>query len=791
LGVPGDRNTVKKRVDCGLSTEQAGRLLLKYGPNEINEKKQGFIAKFIKWFISPIALMLLLAALLSLASRKVFDFYFITSLMLFNFAIAAWHEHKADSAISKLKDMLAISVKVFRDGSWQWFDSRQLVPGDLVEMVSGELVAADMRILQAKNLTINESVLTGESFPKDKAVNDTAYSGSFVATGWVHAVVTATGSSTYFGKTLNIVETAHKRSTLEQDIRGISKVLMAISFVAVAALTTVFFIEKASVHDILILDLSLIIAGIPISLPTVMTLISSIGVVELSKKNAIVRRLSALEDLANVNLLLSDKTGTLTKNQISVEKVKSYGRFSSDEVLSFAAIPANQHDHDRINAAIVSKAKSRCLVDSFPVIEFIPTDSIRKRASASVRTRRGSLLVSTGAPQVIKELCRLSPAASRAFDRDVQVVARRGYRALAVAVKRKSLVEKQMELAGLIVLADPLEPDSKGIIRFLKSQMISVKMLTGDNFAISKRIASELALKGEVVKKAMLKTVLASASRLRKVAVFAEILPEDKYKIVLEAKKNNVVAVTGDGVNDLPAIKAADVGIAVKNSVDALKGTADVVLLSSGLSVIKDAIIESRKIFVRLYNYSVYRLSESFRLIVTVTVLGLLFRAYPLTPVQLILLALLNDLPIVSLAFDRVKYAMRPQKINVKERMVLSVLFGVAGIANSLLMFLILTKWLHESWGAIQTLYFLKLTISGHMLIYVAHTRERWFRFLPSKQVIVATTLTQLAATAFALIGIFMQRVPLLMVAFIWLWAFAWMQVSELMKDVQKWFVTS
>jgi H+-transporting ATPase len=268
------------------------------------------------------------------------------------------------------------------------------------------------------------------------------------------------------------------------------------------------------------------------------------------------------------------------------------------------------------------------------------------------------------------------------------------------------------------------------------------------------------------------------------IGTFAEILPDDKYNLVKLAQKKYTVAVTGDGVNDLPALKLANVGIAVKNAMDALKSTADFVLTGSGISVIHDAIIESRKIFSRLYTYSVYRISESFRVIVTIAVLGIIYGTYPLQPIQLILLALLNDIPIISLAFNHVKVASEPSKINSKARLVLSTLFGSVGTLNSLLLVVIARSIFHFNWDVIQTLFFLKLTVSGHMLIYVAHTKERWYKYFPSKQVIWATSITQAVATVFALTGLFMHQVSFSLVIFVWIWTIFWMQISELMKDV-------
>ncbi len=291
-------------------------------------------------------------------------------------------------------------------------------------------------------------------------------------------------------------------------------------------------------------------------------------------------------------------------------------------------------------------------------------------------------------------------------------------------------------------------------------------MVTGDHRAIGERVAHELDMPPE--------------------AVYAEVLPADKYRLVNEARKDYVVAVTGDGVNDVPALKASDVGIAVSNAVDALKSTADIVLLSSGIGVIRDAIIEARKIFLRLYSYSVYRISESFRLIITIVLMGIVYRVYPLSPIQLILLALLNDAPIISLAFNRVREAHQPATIDARARMRLSSLYGLVGVLNSFLFFYCATAFFHLEWGVVQTLFFLKLTVSGHLLIYVAHTEERWYKFLPSKAVVITTGVTQLIATGLALGGVFMASAQWYWVAFVWVWAFFWMQVSELMKDIQK-----
>ncbi len=771
----------------GLSSEEVEKRLKEYGPNEIPEKKIGFFAKVAKWLISPIALMLLAAALLSLWSGKVFDFWFILFLMILNFVIGFWQENKADNAIKKLKESLEFQVKTLRDGTWTWVNSRLLVPGDSVTLMVGDIIPADGDLSDAKNLTVNEAVLTGESLPKDKGVKDKVYSGSFVATGSGTMTVTATGVKTNFGKTITLVERVSRRSILEKDILTISKFLTAIALLGVVIVSAAFFFQNVSLSDIVVLDLSLVIAGIPISLPTVMTLIISLGALELAKKQTIVRRLSALEDLANVNLLLTDKTGTLTNNQITVSGILSYGGREKEDVVYYASAAAPEDTKSSIDNAVNKKAGTMGLARDFSVIELTPADSERKRSTAVASFKNVKTVVSVGAPQVIEGLCTMDGELKSQYETDVQKAADDGYRVLGVAIREDGTEERDMQLIGILMLSDPLVLDAKDVIGFLRENGIGVKMLTGDNMAISRRTAAELSLDGRVMTRDDVDWSSTDKDYFDGIGAFSQILPEDKFNLAKLAQKNGyIVAMTGDGVNDLGAIKEANVGIAVKNAVDALKSAADIVLLSQGITVIKDALIEARKIFSRLYSYSIYRISESFRLIITVVVLGLIYETYPLTPVQLILIALMNDIPIISLAFNRVKNFSRPAKIKIAERFTLGSLYGLTGVFNSLILFFLMKGLFHLDWAIIQTVFFLKLMISGHMLIYVAHTKERWYKFLPSAQVIWATSLTQVAASLMAWIGIFMNGIPLLYVVGVWIWCFVWMQATEMVKIVDQ-----
>lgn len=766
----------------GLTTRAAEAYHVAHGYNEIAEHKKSLIGKIVARTVSPISGMLIVASALSFFGGKAFDGSFILVLLVINIAVSVWQEFKADSAIAELNKHLGTFVKVLRDGRFTELPSRELAPGDVVELSSGAVIPADASVVKGNALTVNEAALTGESLPKEKKTGEALYSGSFVASGLGTVEITAVGSLTFFGKTLAKADMRPKKSALEKDILRISQFLSFLSIIAVGILTVSLVLGHAPWLEVLRLDLSLVIAGIPISLPTVMTLIIALGIVALAKKNVVVRRLSALEELANTDFLLTDKTGTLTENRIVVDRVSVYGETDEKTVRRLAALVASEEPDSVLNRALLSHT----LPPKTRLISYAPGDSVRKRATLTYEAGGEVRTLSLGAPQIIAGLCALAGGMRAQFERDVSAFAEGGYRALALA-EADGTEEKNMRLAGLFALSDELREDAPETIRFLNENGIGVVMVTGDNRAIAKEIAKKLSISGgRVVTHEELEQLgwdNVSKETFSGVQAFAEILPEDKLRLVEKAKNYYTVASNGDGVNDLPAVKAASVGFAVKNAVDALKSAADIVLLSDGIGVMKDAFIEGRKIFERLYAYSLYRVSESFRLIVTIVILGLWAGAYPLSPLQLIILALLNDIPIISLATDSVRIANKPSKINVRRQFMQSILYGTVGVFNSVLLYFFAVYLLHLPLPIVETLFFLKLTVSGHLLIYVAHTKERWWKHLPSTPVIAATTVTQLLATGLAVTG-FLMPAPISWVAviFIWAWAFFFMQVSELVK---------
>ena len=783
---------------AGLTSDEANKYLEKFGPNDVEENKKGVVKKFLLPLVSPISLMLLVAAILSYIGGRILDFWFILSLYLVNYGVQKWQEFKADKAVEHLRSKLSFDVWTLRDGRWIFVAATKLVPGDYIRLGLGSMIPADAEIITCKNLSVNEAVLSGESMPKTKKIGDKIFSGSFISTGNLQAKVTATGKKTFFGKTIFSIEQPRTKSILEKDIFTIARFLTITALVSVIVLSLYFLLLKnTSWGDLLTLDLSLVIAGIPIALPAVMAVILSIGASGLASKQVIVRRLSALQDLANVNLLLTDKTGTLTKNEIKVVDIVSYkNNVSTDQAIEIAGYAVPREAPDAIDMSILKKLQDMQKIkgiddlEGVKILNAIPYDSDRKRSTAFVEKNGKRFLISLGAPQIIEGLVKFTIDEKEKFKTDIKKAAESGYRTLAFAIKYDDEEEKDMNMLGVLFLADPLDETSKSTLEFMQDNGISVKMVTGDNVIITKRIVKELGLSGEVLSREDVNNFYKSGVKTGKefdnIAAFAEILPKDKYELVQASKGYFVVASTGDGINDLPALKVANVGIAVSRAVTALKSLADIVLLGQGLSVIKDGILESRKIFSRLYVYSIYRISESFRLIITILILGLAVSSYPLEPLQIILLAFLNDVPIISLAFNRVKLSRRPSHIQTKRRFILALLFGLVGILQSLVLFFMLL-FFNFPLAIIQTMFFLKLTVSGHSLIFVAHTKERWWKFLPSKQVVMATVGTQILATTLALTGWLMpSSISWKEALFVWVWALLWMQVSELMKDLHK-----
>ncbi|MCW4005552.1 MAG: plasma-membrane proton-efflux P-type ATPase [Candidatus Bathyarchaeota archaeon] len=778
----------EKYARTGLSSEEVEKTLQYFGTNEIPEKKVSPIRKFLSYFWGPIPWMIEAAAGLSVAIQHWEDFAIIFTLLVVNAVVGFWQEHKADNAIAMLQKRLAPNARVLRDGVWKEIPAKQLVPGDVVRVRLGDTVPADIKLMNGDYLLLDESALTGESLPVEKHISDIAFSGSIVRQGEMNASVVGTGITTFFGKTAKLVEEAKTGSHFQKAVLKIGNYLIALAAVMVSTVLVVTLLRSANPLEILQFALVLVVAAIPVALPAVLTVTMAVGAIALAKKEAIVSKLVAIEEMAGVDVLCSDKTGTITKNELTVVTVEAFGDYTVEDTLLFGALASREENNDPIDDAVLAKAKENKKVAqtiaAYKVLDFKPFDPVSKRTEANIQTANATAIkVSKGAPQIFLSLTPDAEMEEKITE-VVNSFASKGYRALAVA---KSEAEGKWRYIGLLAVYDPPREDSAQTIKTAQDLGINVKMVTGDHIAVSKEISREVNLGSNVLHASEFveKTGDEVSELVDKADGFAQVFPEHKYRIVqLLQERGHIVGMTGDGVNDAPALKKADAGIAVAGATDAAKSAADVVLTKMGLSVIIDTIEESRKIFQRMNNYAIYRIAETVRVLIFLTLAILVFDVYPLTAVMIIILALLNDLPIMMIAYDKVKIQQNPVRWNMHSVLRIASLLGTTGVISSFVLFLIGTYTLNLDPAMLQTLIFLKMTVGGHMTIYLARTGTNhfWERPFPAKSLFFTAEITQVIGTLIAVYGIFMTPLGWELAALVWGYALLSFAITDILK---------
>jgi H+-transporting ATPase len=772
----------------GLSSQEVAERLKKYGSNEIPEKKVNPLRKFVGYFWGPIPWMIEVAAVLSIVIQHYEDFAIILTLLFMNAVVGFWQEKKADNAIELLKKRLAPKARVLRDGTWREIPSKELVPGDIVRIRLGDIVPADVKLMNGEYLLADESALTGESLPVEKHVSDVAYSGGIVRQGEMDAVVVATGLSSYFGKTTKLVAEAKSTSHFQRAVVRIGNYLIILAAIMVSIVFVVALFRHADVLQLLQFALVLVVASIPVALPAVLTVTMAIGAIALTKKEAIVSKLVSIEEMAGVDILCSDKTGTITENQLTVASAQVFGSFDFDDALLYGVLSSRAEDHDPIDDAVIAKAKTISAVTvalgHYEVANFKPFDPVSKRTQAEiVGPNNMRFLVSKGAPQVVLSLVKNKAELDAKVNEAISRFASKGHRALGV-IKQ---MDGEWQFVGLLAIYDPPREDSAETIKTAQKMGLNVKMVTGDHIAIAKQIAQEVNLGTNIIpasdfvdkQDSEAKGIIAAADG------FAQVFPEHKYRIVsLLQERGHIVGMTGDGVNDAPALKKADAGVAVAGATDAAKSAADVVLTKPGLSVIIDAIKESRKIFERMTNYSIYRIAETSRVLLFLSLSILVFDFYPLTAVMIVILALLNDLPIMTIAYDNVRVQEKPVRWNMRGILIVASLLGASGLISSFGLFLIGLEVFHLSIETLQTLIFLKLAVAGHLTIYLARTgvHHFWQRPLPAGILFVTTEITQFIGTLVAVYGVFMPPIGWGLAGFVWGYAFLSFLIFDQLK---------
>jgi H+-transporting ATPase len=659
------------------------------------------------------------------------------------------------------------------------------VPGDVIRIRLGDILPADVKLMEGDYLEADESALTGESLPVEKHVGDVAYSGSIARKGEMDALVVAIGMNTFFGKTAKLVAEAKTVSHFQRSLVKIGDYLIAIAIVLVAVIFMVALFRDESWIHTLQFALVLTVAAIPAALPAVLSVTLAVGATALAKKEAIVSKLVAIEEMAGMDILCSDKTGTITKNQLTLSDVDTFGGASKDDVLLCATLASREEDKDPIDCAIIDSTRSMGDIAKFQVKRFHPFDPVSKRTEAEVDGEGGqSMKVTKGAPQVIAALVEGDANLVEEVAEKVSIMAGKGYRALGVA---RAGEDGKWAFLGLIPLFDPPREDSAETILTANKMGVDVKMVTGDHVAIAKEIASKVNLRTDILEASKLLEVSDSAQEklVEGADGFAQVFPEHKYRIVeILQKIGHFVGMTGDGVNDAPALKKADAGIAVHGATDAAKSAADIVLTKPGLSVIIDAIKQSRMIFQRMQSYAIYRIAETIRVLFFIALSIIAFNLYPVTAIMIVLLALLNDAPIMSIAYDNVKYSNEPEKWNMRIVLGAGTFLGFIGVFFSFLLLFIIKKVMHLDAATIQTAIFLNLAVAGHLTIFLARTRGPFWSIAPSPALLWSAVATKLLATLLAVYGWYVEPIGWKMALFVWGWALGAFVIQDQCKLV-------
>lgn len=808
-----DLDTVYAALGCsadGLTSAEAARRITAYGRNELEEKKVSNLRRFLRFLWGPIAWMIEAAALLSLLMGHWADLAIILVLLLYNAVSGFWQERKASDALAALKAGLAPKANALRDGAFSTIDAGAVVPGDVLRIKLGEVVPADVRFIAGEYVSVDQAALTGESLPVDKKPGDIGYSGSIARKGEMTAVVISTGNKTFFGRTAGLVATAGSGASHSQRAMAqIGDFLIMISAVLCALLAGFelyrdIVVESgwvwADLADIARMVLVLLIASIPVAMPAVVTVTNSLGAAALARKKAIVSRLEAIEELAGVDVLCSDKTGTLTKNALSLGEPIVFDAPSADALVLGAVLASEKGSDDAIDKAVRAGLKDPAAAEPYTLSRFVPFDPVTKCTEGDVVSADGRpLRYMKGAPQVVIGRCQLPPDIEARATQTVSDLAEKGLRALGVAESADG--GETWRFLGILSLMDPPRDDSKETIAHAIDHGLRVKMVTGDDVAIGSQISSMLGMGAHLIpandvftKEMDLDHPPARvAERVDAADGFGRVFPEHKYAIVKALQsRGHVVAMTGDGVNDAPALKQADCGVAVSGATDAARAAAALILTEPGLSTIIDAIDEARRIFERIINYIVFRVSMTLDIMFVVVLATIFFGFSPLTPVMIILLALLDDIPIMTIAYDKTPLPKQPVRWQMRRLLLESGGMGLLSIVQTFGLLIIGMEWLSnaqwQSWIALsqeqlQTIIFLQLVAGGHLLLFVVRSRDAFYgRPWPARPLLLAVLGTQFVAVLICGFGLVVAAIPWTIIGLVWVYMIVWMFVLDGVK---------
>jgi H+-transporting ATPase len=761
----------------GLTRAEAEALLQLHGPNAVAEARPHRIGTLLRRFWSPIPWMLELAVIIDLILQRWVEASVIAALLVFNATVSFLHEGRAQRALALLRQRLTVNARVRRDGRWQVLAAEGIVPGDVVHLRAGDIVPADVQLVDGI-LSVDQSVLTGESLPLESRAGSTAYSGALVRRGEATGVVTATGTRTYFGRTAELVRAASAPPRTERLILRIAWYLGALVLLLAVGAWIAMLIQGTPLAEMLPFGLLLLMSSVPVALPAMFTLSSALGARTLADEGILVTRLSAIEDAATMDVLCLDKTGTVTENRLTVETVEPRAGIAADEALRLAALASDESTQDPIDLAILEVARERGLdLASAPRASFVAFDPTTKRSEASVRLGDRLLRVVKGAPATVAELCGL---AWEAIAEDVARLAADGARVLAVA----SGADSSLRLAGLIALADPPRADSAALISELRKRGVRVLLVTGDGEATARAIAAKVGITGEVAPAGAIGANL-DPRAIARFTVFAQAFPQDKFLLVRALQQaGQVVGMTGDGVNDAPALKQADVGIAVASATDVARAAASLVLTRPGLAEIVAAIEGSRRIFQRMRTYLLTMMARKLSTPTFMSLGVIVIGVFVLNPVLIVLLAFTRDFATTSISTDRVLPSPEPDCWDVRSLTMAGLGLGVLLLGSSSAIYWLAADVLHLKLAEIQTAIFLWLTVNdGQATIYLNRARRHfWNRPYPGRWVAAATLLVVGATSLMAIQGWLMAPLPAWLVGTMLLLAVAFLFIADLLR---------
>ncbi|HUI06430.1 MAG TPA: plasma-membrane proton-efflux P-type ATPase [Verrucomicrobiae bacterium] len=730
---------------AGLTTAEARVRLAQFGPNAVREEQSHPLRQFLLRFWAPIPWLLEATILIQLFLGERIEAGVVAGLLVVNAVLSFLQEGKAQKALTLLRQQLHVEARVRRDGQWSTISAEELVPDDLVHLRQGGIVPADVRVCDG-SLLADQSALTGESAAVQIPQGKTAYAGALVRGGEATGVVTATGARTFFGKTAELVRTARAANRQEHEIVRVVRDLFVLNAGLIVLVFGVAYTQGLTLAHTLPLVLTILLASIPVALPATFTLAAALGSLELSKFGVLVTRLSALHDIASMTVLCSDKTGTLTRNEATVSTLRPADGFSEEQLLRAAWLASDPAGQDPVDGALVRAAVARSLTGNGPMrVEFKPFDPATKRAEAAYREPDGVHRYTKGAPAVIAQLCGVPEPV---WLPDEQELAARGQRVLGVATGD----DGKLRFAGLVGLEDAVRDDSRAVVQAIHDAGVRVVMVTGDNALTARAVAEQVGIPAQACPSADLHGELSDG--MLDSSVFASVFPEDKFKLVRAFQRQGaVVGMSGDGVNDAPALRQAEAGVAVANATDVAKAAAAIVLTRPGLADVVPAIEASRRVFQRVMAYTLNMLAKKIEIMLLLVVGFLLTGHKPLTPLLMVLIIFLNDFLTMSLTTDRMSVSARPNQWRTRAVVTASAAFAGCKLIFSLGVFLLADYVLHLNPARLQTLTFATLILSSQAGVYLLRERHHCWTSLPSREMLWSTIFGLSVTAAIALSG--------------------------------------